>query len=608
MTQPFRSLRPLFAAAVLGGSVLLSAAAAQPPVDHAVLADEAARVAVIQKVTPAVVAVCEAEPRRGKACGSGVLIDPEGYALTNYHVVAATGPVMTAGLPDGVLYDAVVVGTDRVGDIALIKLLPKKEGTPFPTVAVGDSSTVKFGDWSLAMGNPFGVARDFTPTVTYGLISGVNRYQPPLDAKGSIEYSDCVQIDTSINPGSSGGPLFNMKGELIGINGRGSLVADKRGRVNVGVGYALSINQVRNFLGHLYAGIETDHATLGAELGSTDEDAELPKLVVRQILDESDAARRGLQNNDQVLTFNGRVLTSSNQYKNALGILPKEWRVPLTYRRGTEKREILVRLMSQQAPEVNPDQPKGPGPAPSPKGPPAPKADTPASKLYQPKPQLGLLNAYFNNIQRDKLLAAAKKHGDFAAVAGAWVAEGTYERAQGQKGEMRLEVSGGKDDAAPVVTLKLNADNRLEPLNANAQLMLEPIGSGGLMMALYHYHRFLTHGPKGFEAEFTHGGMEPFYPPRTDGTAPKSLAELRVDCDVIRTKHGPVTCKWYFSQKDHTLLGFETYIVKNTDPCEVYLSDYKPVDGRMLPHRIEARWGDNRYAVLTVTKYTLKAN
>src|SRR5207244_3457150 len=86
---------------------------------------------------------------------------------------------------------------------------------------------------------------DFTPTVTYGIVSGVNRYQYP--ANGLLEYTDCIQVDASINPGNSGGPLFNTQGELIGINGRISL--EKRGRVNVGVGYAISINQIKNIIG-----------------------------------------------------------------------------------------------------------------------------------------------------------------------------------------------------------------------------------------------------------------------------------------------------------------------------------------------------------------------
>ena len=169
---------------------------------------------------------------------------------------------MVCGLPNGVLYDAVLVGLDKVGDIALIKLIPKRKGDTFPFAEMGNSDESKAGDWSLAMGNPFLLATDFTPSVSYGLVSGVNRYQYP--SGGFLEYTDCIQFDTTINPGNSGGPLFNMKGELIGINGRGSFAQDKRFRINCGVGYAISINQIKNFLGHLRAGIETDHATLGA--------------------------------------------------------------------------------------------------------------------------------------------------------------------------------------------------------------------------------------------------------------------------------------------------------------------------------------------------------
>jgi hypothetical protein len=115
----------------------------------------------------------------------------------------------------------------------------------------------------------------------------------------------------------------------------------------------------------------------------------------------------------------------------------------------------------------------------------------------------------------------------------------------------------------------------------------------------------LTKGAAGFEAEFAHGGIEPFYPYPADGSAPKSLADLRVDCEVLRTRHASIDCKWYFSRKDYTLLGMETYITRDADPCEVYFFDYRTVEGRKLPHRIEIRYGDKRYAILTVDKYTL---
>jgi serine protease Do len=595
---------PIIAAASIAFTPL---AAAPLDVDKAVLEAQAQRLSAIKKVHPAVVAVCMSG---GQGVGSGVVISADGYALTNFHVVQPTGPLMQAGLADGVLYDAVLVGQDKVGDVALIKLLPKEKGKAFPFVALGDSDNVRIGDWSLAMGNPFSLAMDFTPTVTYGIISGVNRYQPP-EGKGLLEYTDCIQIETSINPGNSGGPLFNMQGELIGINGRGSF--EKRGRVNSGVGYAISINQIKNFLGHLHAGIDTDHATLGAAVGTASEDAPLAQMVVRQVLDEADASRRGIQEGDQLLSFAGRQVTSANQYKNILGIYPKEWRLPVTIRRGTtERHEMLVRLMGNMAQEK--EQPPGPGapppgPEPAPKLPPTkgpPKGDlsSEASKLYKAK--RGYANWYFNELQRDRLLGEFRKHGDFVSVGGAWIGEGKYEKGANPPSNMKFEITEGKGDADPLINLDLNIKYSLAPLKqTDAAIQREPIGSGGLMMVLYHYHRLLTLGAKGFEAEFAHGGFEPFYPYPADGSAPKSLASLRVDCEVLRTRHASIDCKWYFSRKDYTLLGVETFIQRDSDPCEVYFHDYRLVDGRKLPHRMEVRYGDKRYAILTVDRYTL---
>src|SRR5437868_5445117 len=324
--------------------------------DQRVLEAQARRIAVVERIKPAVVAIFA---QGGQGGGSGVLIDKDGYALTNFHVVQGSGPVMQCGLPDGNMYDGVLVGLDKVGDVALIKLLPKKEGQPFPFAPLGDSDKVQAGDWSLAMGNPFLLATDFTPTVTFGLVSGVHRYQYP--AGTLLEYTDCIQIDTSINPGNSGGPLFNMDGELIGINGRGSF--EKRGRVNSGVGYAISINQIKTFMGHLRAGLDTDHATLGATIASENDEGALSKLVVKQMLD-CDARRRGLDVGDQLVSFAGRPMAgaSVNQYKNVLGLFPKGWRVPLVYRHEadgkSEKREVLVRLMGVQRQEL-PGQPQG---------------------------------------------------------------------------------------------------------------------------------------------------------------------------------------------------------------------------------------------------------
>ena len=114
---------------------------------------------------------------------------------------------MKCSMPDGRLYDAVLVSIDPTGDVALIKLLGRKD---FPAAELGDSDAVRVGDWCFAVGNPFLLATDFQPTVTYGIVSGVQRYQYP--AGTLLEYADCIQTDASINPGNSGGPCSTRRG------------------------------------------------------------------------------------------------------------------------------------------------------------------------------------------------------------------------------------------------------------------------------------------------------------------------------------------------------------------------------------------------------------
>ncbi len=317
-----------FAAATL---LLLSAhLTALAEVPKAVLDAEQVRVAAIQKAVKTAVAVFANE---GAGGGSGVVISPDGYALSNFHVAQPAGSYMKCGMADGRLYDAVIVGIDPTGDVALIKLLGRDD---FPTAVMADSDDVKMGDWCFAVGNPFLLATDFQPTVTYGIVSGTHRYQPP--AGTLLEYTDCIQTDAAINPGNSGGPLFNANGDLIGINGRGSF--EKRGRVNVGVGYAISINQVKNFLGCLKSGRIVDHATLGATVAMSDSGS----VRVSNILESSDAFRRGLRYDDEIVSFAGRPIDTPNGFKNVLGIFPKGWRVPLVFRRGKQEHSALVRL------------------------------------------------------------------------------------------------------------------------------------------------------------------------------------------------------------------------------------------------------------------------
>ncbi|HEY7426488.1 MAG TPA: trypsin-like peptidase domain-containing protein [Gemmataceae bacterium] len=597
--------------------VVVVSAPAADDIDKRVLDMEKQRIAAIEKVQPSVVAVLTGG-------GSGVLISEDGYALTNFHVTsAARGPVMKCGLPDGVLYDAVLVGLDKVGDVALIKLLPKKPGDKFPYAKMGDSDKVQAGDWSLAMGNPFLLATDFTPTVTYGLVSGVHRYQYPSGTL--LEYTDCIQIETSINPGNSGGPLFNMEGELIGINGRGSF--EKRGRVNSGVGYAISINQIKNFLPQLKAGMDTDHASLGALIESDSEEGSLNKMNIRQVIPTCDAARRGLDVDDQLVEFAGRRILSVNQFKNVLGLYPKGWRVPVLFRhendkKQLEKRETLVRLMGVQRQELpgqngqpQPQPQPGPRPRPQPgQRPPQPAPNSPATKLFEAK--AGFANYYFNKLEQERLLKAFHKHGDFSKATGDWgirttgmLYAGAGPRGKRAVAEFRIQSKGARDKQNDLIQAIVDGlDFSLEPLNDEEKpaTRRDPPDSGGLLMALYQYRQMLVVGPKGFATGFSHGGIEPFYPPK-EGETKMDYNKLRVDAEVIRTRHAGTDGKWYFSTKDDgtagQMLGFEVWLDRDEDPCEVYLFDYKDVDGGKLPHRILIRFGDKNYADLVVNSW-----
>jgi S1-C subfamily serine protease len=583
------------------------------PLHKKVVLAEKKRVEVINKVKPSVVAVMA---RRGGAIvgnGSGVLIDADGYALTNWHVTNAAGsPLLKCGLPDGQIYDAVLVGLDKVGDVALIKLLPKKPGDKFPFAKMGDSDQVKAGDWSLAMGNPFSLATDFTPTVTFGLISGVHRYQYP--AGTLLEYTDCIQIDTSINPGNSGGPLFNMEGELIGINGRGSF--EKRGRVNSGVGYAISINQIKNFMGHLRVGLDTDHASLGARMESEAEDAN-SRIIVQAIID-SDARRRGLDVGDTLVNFAGRPMSTVNQFKNVLGLYPRGWRVPVTYRREKDspKIEVLVRLMGVQRGILD-DKPPVPKPGPGPRPPIIPIGPgSPAAKFYKAK--AGFANYHFNEVAQKRLLDGLAKNGDFSKATGDWTITigGKLSSGTDADGKVTIQEKGAKDGKSPKIDLDIGGlPFPLEPLNPNekAEEFTSPPDSGGLTLALFLYRQLLVYGDKGNWRDFAHGGVEPYYPPT--GKEKPDYAKIRVLAEVIRGKYAGMETRWFFASEDDRdgrwkagqLIGFEVTPDKDQDPCEVCLSNYKDVgNGRKLPSKMHVRRGGKPYGDLTITGATIK--
>lgn len=556
-------------------------------VPQAVLDAQKQRIAAIARAKECSISVFAKGAGGG---GSGVLITSDGYALTNFHVVKPCGDHMKCSLPNGKLYDAVIVGIDPTGDVALIKLLGRDD---FPTATIADSDEVQVGDWCFAIGNPFLLATDFQPTVTYGIVSGVHRYQYP--AGTLLEYADCIQTDASINPGNSGGPLFNSQGALIGVNGRGSF--EKRGRVNVGVGYAISINQINHFLGDLRSGRIVDHATLGANV-ATDSDG---RVVVTNILESSDAYRRGLRYGDEIVSFAGREITSTNGFKNALGIYPKGWRVPLSFQRGGERKDVFVRLTgvhsaeellqktSGPSPDESPDKPapkdrpkpddKQPAPIPVPKLKPTQPIPPEIAKLI--KPRSGYANYYFNEVERDRVWKAFVAKTDLASQTYAWKLKG--ELADGGAVVATLTDEG--------VTVRLGDDEFQFNAKQDFDAQLTPNQSGGLLVALHVWRRLLVQGPTKFGDVYYHG-QAPL--PGKEGLL-----------DVVVGTHNVVETRYYFSPTSGDLEALEMFADVNADPCELLFADYRAVAGQQLPHRIEVRHGDRLFAAIKVIDFKL---
>ncbi|MCA8999854.1 MAG: trypsin-like peptidase domain-containing protein [Planctomycetaceae bacterium] len=565
--QPF-----LLVALVLlafNGSVL----AAKPvEIPEALRQAERERIETMQQAAPAVVAIFDPS---GKGGGSGVVISPDGYTVTNFHVVAELGPFMKCGLNDGKLYDAVIIGIDPTGDVAVIRLLGRDD---FPVATVGDSDTVRVGDMTFAMGNPFLLATDFQPTVTYGMVSGTHRYQFP--AGTFLEYTDCIQVDASINPGNSGGPLFNADGELIGINGRISV--EDRGRRNVGAGYAISINQVMNFLDHLKSGRIVDHATLGATVQSNSDGS----VVVSNVLETSEAYRRGLRVGDELISFAGRPVRSVNQFKNILGIYPKGWTVPLSYSRENERFNVTVQLMAlhrraelvkdevpDQAPDQDPDAPKIPLPE-------------ELHKLHEKKPEIpeeyaslweeraGFANYAVNVDHRERILKTLDAWGDFSKQPEGWAIVGKL--SDGKAADIRLQPTA--------VAAKLGESFAVQPLDQDFQD--QPPGTGGLLAAIFHLRKLLT-DPDNYFTEFYYLGSEPL-----GGTGPRT--------DVIIATKGLTTSRFFFNQQSGEFVGFDMSLEETVDPCRIRFGPLKSTNGISFPETLTVEHAGDLWDKLTV--------
>ena len=565
-------LRCAVLALSFSGSAVTSAFGAGVP--PTILQAEQERIAVIEKVSPAVIAVMGKSARGG---GSGVIVTPDGYALTNYHVTSAIGDEMSCGMPDGKRYDAVIVGVDPTGDVAVIKLRGLES---FPCVEMGDSDKLRVGEWTLAMGNPFMLATDFKPTVTFGIVSGLHRYQYPT-GKGLLEYPDCIQVDTAVNPGNSGGPLFNLKGELVGINGRVSF--ERRVRVNSGFAYAISINQIRNFLPALKGGRIVDHATLGATVSSD----EHGRPVVREILSDLDAYRRGLRIDDEVVSLAGRKITSVNEFKNILGILPPNWRVPLIAHRGANRLEMMVRLSGQHGVgwdfEAEAKRKRRPPIRikPGEKVPLPKKPETKAKKAPLVEKRPGFSNFVFNRQEQDRVLGAFSaffRKSDTPLPAGTW-------GIRGHVGRSRFSARIG-DEAAHMKY------GDMDFVVGKEDLFAPPTDDGvAVIRSLMLWRALLLKGKDAFKDIYYDGQV----------TTPLGM------CDLVVTKTGPITVGWHFLPDSGSLQLFEVSFDRYTDPYEFILGRNEEYAGALLPGVFLSRVGDDLVGKFSITRFDFSA-
>ena len=296
---------------------------------------------LIRAVSPGVINVLTySEPVEGiaagrvpTATGSGFLLGPEGYVVSNHHVVKDAQWIQVR-LADGRVFDAELVGSDPDTDLALLRVL---EGSDLPSVVLGDSDRLEVGDWVVAIGNPFGLDR----SVSHGLISAKERVLGvgPLD--------DFIQTDALINPGNSGGPLFNMRGEVVGVNS--AVISNAQG-----IGFAVPINMVKDLLPNLLDNGHVERGWLGMTV------VEEPGKHSAQVVDVypgGPAAAAGFRSGDRVTTINGRPVDSYLQLLRKISLLAPGTLVRMGVQRGTAAREFTARVAERP---VRPTPPGGP--------------------------------------------------------------------------------------------------------------------------------------------------------------------------------------------------------------------------------------------------------
>lgn len=278
--------------------------------------------------------------------GSGVIIHPDGYIVTNDHVVEGTEAIQVR-LSSGKQYRAEVIGADPKTDLALIKI---RADAPLPVANIGDSDTLEVGDWVLAIGNPFG----FDHSVTAGIVSGKGR------VLGAGPYDDYIQTDAAINPGNSGGPLFNLRGEVVGINT--AIIPRSR------FGFAIPSNMAKTVLLQLRAQGKVTRGWLGVVIQQVTPPAadalglrESQGALVSEVLADSPAEKVGIKRGDVILRFRGKPVTEVRDLPRFVAETPVGAEVEVDILRDGKPMTLHLRVGELREERLAQTRPQDPG-------------------------------------------------------------------------------------------------------------------------------------------------------------------------------------------------------------------------------------------------------
>ena len=286
------------------------------------------------------------QSREQKGSGSGVIIRPDGYIVTNNHVVAGATKVSVT-LNDNRQYDATVVGTDPATDVAIIKV----DATGLPTIPMGNSDNLRLGEWVLAIGSPLGA--QLRSTITAGIVSAKGRSMP--DNSGEFKIESFIQTDAAVNPGNSGGALVNKKGELVGIN---TAIVSQTGAYS-GYSFAVPVNIVKRVAQDLMDFGSVKRAVLGIRMGNVDKKfademklSSVSGVYISEVLKGSAADKAGLKENDVIVAIDGQKITDGASVQAKVNGYHPGDKATITYIRDGKTQEAQVVFQAASETEV----------------------------------------------------------------------------------------------------------------------------------------------------------------------------------------------------------------------------------------------------------------